>query len=250
MEWFFELRLARHLAPFFPFRPVFLWRPLGVSLPVVEKREREKKKRRRGPRVSAHNAPPSPVLSGPILEGARGQAFPLLTPSTEVTAGFHESLEAQTHPPPPHCSPPEPRGSAAALSGAAPNPRDLVLPALASQSLPGRSECPKRPDAGRETFSPGPPLPGLPSASDLGRELANFACKYLDLPLAPEWTELDLWPSHRPLPQMPVFARSSNLTPGSPQLPLHILTPILACKGWGGREESLRGSDSKMSTSC
>lgn len=149
MEWFFELRLARHLAPFFPFRPVFLWRPLGVSLPVVEKREREKKKRRRGPRVSAHNAPPSPVLSGPILEGARGQAFPLLTPSTEVTAGFHESLEAQTHPPPPHCSPPEPRGSAAALSGAAPNPRDLVLPALASQSLPGRSEWKESSSAGR-----------------------------------------------------------------------------------------------------
>lgn len=66
---------------------------------MVEKREREKKKRRRGPRVSAHNAPPPPEsLAAPILEGARGQAFPFLTPSTEVTAGFHESLETQTHP--------------------------------------------------------------------------------------------------------------------------------------------------------
>lgn len=239
---------------------------------MVEKREREKKKRRRGPRVSAHNAPPPPEsLAARSWRVREARPSPSLRRPPRSPQGF-TSLWRPKLTPAPLCSPPEPRGSAAALSGAAPNPRDLVLPALASQSLPrplgieGKQFCwqnatdpppqslgaPSVQMLGRETFSPGPPLPGLPSASDLGRKLANFTCKYLDLPLAPEWTELDLWPSHRPLPQMPVFARSSNLTPGSSQLPLHILTPILACKrwGWGGREESLRGSDSKMSTSC
>lgn len=46
---------------------------------------------------------------------------------------------------------------------------------------------------------------------------------------------LDFSPSYGPLPHVPIFARSSYLTLGSPQLPLLTPTPTPARKGGGGR---------------
>lgn len=249
MEWFFELCLARHLAPLLPpFRPVFfLASSRGLSA------EREKRKAAGAHGLGSQRTP----LPGPLAAGSwrvpEARPSPSLRGPPRSPQGF-ASLWRPKPTPPPHCSLLEP--------GAAPRrfQERPQIPAIWFCLRSPASLCPADRSRGKAVLGAQcdwtHPL-SLPQASRCSRErrfhqVLGFQASLRSWPwegsllISLVNISTRLWPQSGPsgisdphtAPSLHClfFAGSSNLTPGLPQLPLHIPAPILARKWWGERK--------------